>query len=203
MCGIPEDEKYVKKIEIYQKMVNSVPGIQSRYQSYRSRTKNLRILAWLYLLWLNFAYYVLRIRCLEFSEETKVYEDKKLEYKVSESSLWKRETPKEFAKQLMDYDVVSFDVFDTLLFRVFSKPENLFHFVAGEIEYLNFAEIRKKLEQKAREELFQFCGSYEVTLDEIYQCMEREAGIPRSTKQTELLWEERSCFANPYMKSVV
>ena len=48
------------------------------------------------------------------------YEEKRLYSGGSESSLSERESPEAFAAKLMAFDVISMDVFDTLLFRPFS-----------------------------------------------------------------------------------
>lgn len=112
-------------------------------------------------------------------------------------------TPKEAAKQLSGYDVVSFDVFDTLIFRPFSEPAELFQCVADRIQIPEFRKIRCEMERKARQIQNRKEGNMEVTLDEIYALIERETGIKKEGKEIELLEEYRVCYANPYMKQVV
>ena len=46
---------------------------------------------------------------------------------IPDSQLMPRKNPKELAKELAKYDVISFDVFDTCIFRPFSKPTDLFY----------------------------------------------------------------------------
>lgn len=193
------------RLAAYKALVNRVPGIQSRYRQYRSRTHGIgRAGAWLYLLWLNSSYYVLRNKALKTVEKYPYYEEKKLLSGGSESRLSKRETPEELAGKLLAYDVVSFDVFDTLLFRPFSEPADLFYFVADELNYLDFRRIRCEMEYKSREALYKKSGSREVNLREIYDMIETETGIGADEGMSaELAAEYRFCFANPYMRRVV
>lgn len=56
-----------------------------------------------------------------------------------------------FAKGLMSYDVISFDVFDTLLFRPFSSPSDLFMLVGERLDIMDFTQIRLQAEEEARQ----------------------------------------------------
>lgn len=51
---------------------------------------------------------------------------------------------------MMPYDVLSFDVFDTLILRPFAEPSDLFILVGEELGIMDFCEIRKKAEEDAR-----------------------------------------------------
>ena len=118
------------RVKIYQFLVNRVPEIQKRYHRLRQEKKGImgRIYAWLVLLWMNF----ISIFCRGKYDEAFYYPDrkKKILKDVSESSKSQRETPEELAKRLAQYDVISFDVFDTLILRPFSLPTDLF-FIIG------------------------------------------------------------------------
>ncbi|MFQ6804582.1 MAG: hypothetical protein ACLRT5_06765 [Lachnospiraceae bacterium] len=50
------------------------------------------------------------------------------------------------AKGLMPYPVISFDIFDTLIFRPFSVPSDLFVLVGERLDIMDFCEIRKNAE---------------------------------------------------------
>lgn len=73
-------------------------------------------------------------------------------------------------KQLNKYDVISFDIFDTLLKRDVYKPTDVFEIVEKEYKYrygrkIQFKTIRIEAEKNARGH-----SSYsEITLDEIYE----------------------------------
>lgn len=191
------------RVKIYHFLVNRVPEIQRRYHRLRQQKKGTfgRIYAWIALLWMNF----ISIFCHARFDEAFYYPDKKkkLPKDVSESSLSFRETPEELANRLMQHDVISFDVFDTLILRPFSAPTDLFFMVGDKLGYPDFERIRRKMEEAARRKAKAQTGSYEVTLAQIYDELERQAGIPKDRgMQAEIETELQYCFANPYMLEV-
>ena len=191
--------------KVYSALVNKVPGIRERYRRVRYRgNKAARSEAWIYLIWLNTAYHVFRYRKIGASEKYPYYEKKVLYTKGSESSLSKREKPEQLAAELAKYDVISFDVFDTLVFRPFSSPSDLFFLLGDELNYMDFKRIRMEMEWKARERKYKQEGNYEVTLEEIYTLLAEETGIDKeSAMKREVELEYEFCFANPYMFRVV
>lgn len=70
----------------------------------------------------------------------------------------------EFIAYLSQYDVISFDIFDTLLTRLVYRPDDVFLIMAEKLGDENFLEKRKKAEQLANQKL-----QKDVNLDEIYQ----------------------------------
>ena len=133
----------------------------------------------MYLFWLNLIYHVFRYKKLNVLEKYPYYEAKHLYSKGSESSLSKRESPEMLARRLEQYDVVSFDVFDTLILRPFSEPADLFYILGEELGYMDFRRIRIEMELRAREEKYEKENHYEVNLSEIYDLFSREAGIDK------------------------
>lgn len=191
------------RIKIYQLLVNRVPAIQKKYHSLRQQKKGFggRVYAWCALLWMN----VKSLFCKKKCEEAFYYPDKgkKLPKGKSESSLSKRESPKELAERLMQYDIISFDVFDTLVLRPFSAPTDLFFVVGDKLNYLDFERIRKEMEWRARQKTKEETGLYEVTLEQICEELEVQAGIPKEKgMQVEIDTELELCFGNPYMLKV-
>ncbi len=190
---------------IYARLVNQAPGIRTRYQRKRSQVKGAgKAAAWLYLLALNAGYHIFRIRRLGQMEKYPYYESRVLYTAGSESSLSDREPPEKLAERLLAYDVISFDVFDTLIFRPFSEPADLFFLVGDRLKYMDFKRIRMEMEWRAREKKYKEAGHYEVTLEEIYDLLSEETGIDSQTgtdleTETELTY----CFANPYMLPVI
>ena len=121
----------------------------------------------------------------------------------SESEAFKRQNVMHFAKGLLQYDVISFDIFDTLILRPFAKPTDLFLLIGHALEIPDFYQIRINAEKKVRQEKFEKTGNYEITISDIYKVIERGTGISADKGiQTELEYEKRYCFANPYMKRV-
>lgn len=194
------------RTKIYNLLVNRCPGIKQRYHRYHDGTQGAKKLAsWLYLLWLNFAYYILQQRFLGVVEEAAVYEEKRLEHRRSESSKARKiiGTAEAFVERLSGYDVISFDIFDTLIFRPFSDPTDLFYFVGEKLGILNFKDIRCKMEQQARELCHKNKGHYEVSLEEIWKYIERKTGFSAASGSClEAALEKQFCYANPFMSEV-
>ena len=189
--------------QIYQDLVNRNPDISIRYHRYRDQVHGVsRVKAWGYLIKMNIEYRLLKQKVS--AGEDLFYKEKQLRVKESESSVAFRETPEELAERLAKYDVISFDVFDTLIFRPVSQPSDLFFFVGEELKYLDFCRIRMEMEQRARKEKYEKYGVREVTFEEIWSMMESETGITKERgMQIEWEIEKKYCFANPYMKRVV
>lgn len=192
------------KSRMYELLVNRVPGIRDRYRLKKSQNGSGPWAAGIYLLWLNVQYYLLFQKKLGQPVRAPLDTEKELYWAGSESSLSQRESPEALADRLAAYDVISFDVFDTLIFRPFSSPADLFALVGMELDYLGFQQLRVDAEQQARRRRQKQSGHGEVTLSEIWHVMERETGIDWELgMRTERLWERRCCFANPYMQRVV
>ncbi|MGI5894065.1 MAG: hypothetical protein ACOX6P_05655 [Candidatus Merdivicinus sp.] len=184
------------KQQLYQIFVNRIPKIREHYLLFRQNGGG-RWMALLYLLWLNLRY------CLPFSGNS-IFEIPRLPRPESESSLSGREPPELFAEKLAAADVISFDVFDTLILRPFSHPSDLFYLVGMKLHYPDFRQIRMEAEQHAREKQYRQSGTCEVTLEQIWAEMERETGIPMEIGvQVEWDCEWRCCTANPYLFQIV
>lgn len=190
------------KQQLYSLLVNRVPGIRDRFLQKRRQGAG-RVFALVYLIWLNVQYHLLRRRSLGRPARFPYYEEKALYTGGSESSLSARQGPEEFAAALMGYDVISFDVFDTLLLRPFSRPEDLFLLLGQRLQYPGFQTIRMKAEAQARQIKKEQSGAGEVTLEEIWRLVEQQTGIPKeSGMQAEWECERDCCFANPYFHRV-
>ena len=117
-----------------------------------------------------------------------------------ESEILARRTVHFLGKELLDYEIISFDLFDTLVFRPFSEPRNMFMMLDYEFNCLGFADIRQKAEMTAREKAQLERGNREVSIWEIYEEIEKVTGIDKNfgvTKEMEL--EIKLCYANEYM----
>ena len=65
--------------EVYSFLVNRHPGISYRYHKVHDDATGMRrMFSWAYLLWINFAYYVLFCRFLGRIPEMEIYEKHKL-----------------------------------------------------------------------------------------------------------------------------
>lgn len=104
-------------------------------------------------------------------------------------------------QEMSYYDVISFDIFDTLLLRRLLFPGDVFRLLAEDARrdygIQDFHYIRSNVESDVRHHSFKD----DITLDEIYA--EIQARYPdwpvNSLKQRELALEEESCLANPLL----
>lgn len=191
------------RMKIYNKLVNRIPAIRKRYHELRQQyggTKG-RVYSWLALLGMNIAWIFGK---REFGGDyLNTDEKKEIPLMESESSLTKREAPSELAKRLLQYDVISFDIFDTLIYRPVSAPTDLFFWVGEKLRYMDFERLRREMEWIARREKYAREKTYEVSLEDIYDAIEEHVGIPKELgMQAEISVELEMCFGNPYMLEV-
>lgn len=86
-------------------------------------------------------------------------------------------------KQIDNYDVVSFDIFDTLLKRNVEEPTDIFRYVEKKYNRLGFFDERIEAENKARLKK----NNNEVTLEEIYKEMPYDFSKEELEAESELL----------------
>lgn len=92
-------------------------------------------------------------------------------------------------------EVVSFDIFDTLLLRSYASPESVFDALAQVNSAPDFASARKAAEPTAWRDLVTATKD-DVTLDEIYKYMPKKF---QAIKTAEVEFESSHLFANPEM----
>ena len=152
---------------------------------------------------MNVRYYILKDWTLDYIKIVRENEQKNLKTDVPESLFATEYSATHILQAVKDYDIISFDIFDTLIFRPFSAPTDLFDYLAEQIGILDFKSVRIAQEWKARQDKFAVSGSYEVTLEEIWNRIEYETGYPaRKGRNLEEELEQRFCYANPVMHTV-
>lgn len=111
---------------------------------------------------------------------------------------------KEMIESIKDYQYVSFDVFDTLIFRTVSSPDKIFDLAILEYQdkYGDYIETFKIKRQYA-EHLSRKYYSREVSIDEIYEFLEFNDEVTNRFKQIEKTIEVKNCVPNPPMISVL
>lgn len=108
-----------------------------------------------------------------------------------------------FALSLKGYDVISFDIFDTLVFRKLNIPADVFMLVGNKLSIYNFYGIRKKAEKEVRQRELTLHGKNDVTLEDIYERVAYYTGIDAAYgAEVEFKTELDMCFASPYMMRV-
>lgn len=105
----------------------------------------------------------------------------------------------EGSKLLRQYDIVSFDIFDTLLTRPYEKPTDLFVELEHRFHMPGFAQERICAEKNAREK---YSAQEEITMKQIYEMiksdyrimekreMEMEREVLKARKDLKELYEE-------------
>ncbi len=113
----------------------------------------------------------------------------KTKIRVVLSSLFGKDISLLLEGDVKDADIISFDVFDTLILRPgFSLPSDLFKTLYPETG--SFTNMRISAEHKAREYGKQR-GTEDITIDEIYSF------LPGYDKNMEIKAELSACKANP------
>lgn len=105
-------------------------------------------------------------------------------------------------KKIEKYDYVSFDVFDTLIFRNVLKPTDLFHYVgiAAQKEGIHINEFMKVRVNAESRTIASNKKTNEVLLEDIYKNIPFESEQDRMrTKEIELQMELDFCEPNPQM----
>ena len=121
----------------------------------------------------------------------------------SRSSLRIQE-PSRLTEMLRAYDVVSFDIFDTLILRNIERPEDVFYFEQGRLNYPNLKRLRTEAERRSRENRYRLAGDCEVNFKEIWDVLSEMTGIdPETGMECEWDIEKIVCYANPYFTEVI
>ena len=109
--------------------------------------------------------------------------------------------PRKLVQQLLKYDVVSFDIFDTLISRKGNQPTDLFYKLEEENGLFDFHDVRILCEAAARRNSNKSNG--EINIFDIYQEGAQRYSIDAEKMvQVELAAEKETCYANPQMKEV-
>lgn len=119
---------------------------------------------------------------------------------------------------LTSYDIISFDVFDTAVFRISGSHHATFFLVRARLQSdetisfrypavaIGFVWMRREAEAAARRERAKEEGDSEVTFDEIYDVFAEVAGIPlaiaRTIQKIELEIETSQLCVNPEIYSI-
>lgn len=149
--------------------------------------RHFRFILWFYFLWLLVKYRLF-----------KVHKYKKLP--VFESDFKVYPTLNVMKKKLADADVISFDVFDTLILRRVVSPEDVFELIGKKLNVINYRTRRRFAESEARRRSI----NGEVTLEDICKVIEEFFDIKASIAyEAELQTEREVCFANPYFADLL
>lgn len=109
---------------------------------------------------------------------------------------------KEELKQLiLEHDVISFDMFDTLVFRLLNNAESLFDIIGYKYDIEGFRKIRHDKQSEISRIVFEKNGFPHADFDEIYDYIEKTTSIKNINliKNYELELELKLNYQNPEM----
>ena len=160
--------------------------------------KKNRLYHWLILIRLNLHYRIFR-RKENLLQKKCVFSEETIKYYLDES---KRMSVEDLFDLLSSYDVISFDIFDTALYRKVEYPADIFSIMSSEMKYNDFEKVRKDAEKEARDLSEKKTGSREVTISDIYDVLSRNYGIEKKWKKREVELELDILEPNPYIFAV-
>lgn len=143
----------------------------------------------------------LRKSAIIHAAEYAIIEAKNIERKTKigrsgKKELRDRPSIEDLCMELAQYDIISFDIFDTLIFRAFPDPKVIFDLWGEHFKIQYGRKIRSDAEREAREEII----DREITLKEIYEKVYIKSGIDiEEGMQKEIDLEIYYCQPNPYM----
>ncbi len=109
-------------------------------------------------------------------------------------------------KQLInEAEVVSFDVFDTLLFRKVDTPETIFDIIGKCFNIHGFRKLRVDCQNEASRRTYAFHQYPHADMDEIYEVLSEHTEIPvdwQQVKEFEVQIEKDALVCNPEMLEV-
>lgn len=193
------------KDKLYYYLVDKNWGVRREYGPYVETHKEEHLKHrwkhWILLIKLNWHYRILRKNNYFIIQKNKKILKPYLN--GAESEFKAPIAPQHFVKQLLEYDVISFDVFDTLIFRPFDNPTTLFSIIQAENGILKFAQLRKNAEQEVRKIFAKDHGTREILITDIYDYLHKTIMIDaEKAMKHEIETEIKYCFANPFMKKV-
>ena len=112
-----------------------------------------------------------------------------------------------------DIELLSIDIFDTLLFRLTDTPNKIFDQIAirairkGQLDNCisvqEFALLRTSAEQDARKDEWEKNGNNEVTLQQIYDHLPRFISDKSGLQKVEVTTESEFCYLNPVIFQLI
>lgn len=121
-------------------------------------------------------------------------------YYTPESAMNRRKDITSFIDSLMKYDIISFDIFDTLVLRNVQNPTDVFRIMGCILKIEKFCQLRIKAENEARRD----GAAQKVNIYDIYDVLGKYIMINNRDYMVnlEMEIEKKVCVANPYMKEV-
>lgn len=107
-----------------------------------------------------------------------------------------------FLKKISDYDIISFDIYDTAVIRCVNSPSIIFEIIGKIYNIPDFSHMRGKAERLARELKNKRCGTREITIYDIYEKINEVFAIDKGIQKKEIELEIASTLANSYIHKI-
>lgn len=115
----------------------------------------------------------------------------------------RRMEPYHYAQSIMKHDVISFDMFDTLVVRKVDEPTDIFEIVGHKLGISNYRQIRINAEKKARQKSKAINGHEEISIYDIYKEVAFQTEIDANKGVLcEFETEMEHCIGNPYFLAI-
>ena len=138
------------KEKIYHFFVKRNWNIEQEYETYVTKHiiehDKTRYKHWILFARLNYHYRILRKSTHFLSEEELTAPPPERQELLYYRFKDKRLSVDELCEKTEKYDIVSFDIFDTAIYRKVNKPDWIFHIMALEMGVAAFQSMRKKAE---------------------------------------------------------
>lgn len=199
------------KDKLYNFLVRKNKNVQYEYERYVMENieehYKYHFKHWIILFKLKWHYQVKKSTKRMLYDESFKNQDNKVDKQKEEKILYyendyERDSVNKFVSKLVDYDVISFDVFDTLIYRTVEKPNDVFIIMSAEMEMNDFVDIRKKAESMARDIKEKREGNREIVLQDIYDVLEERFKIDRNWMQREIEVELSMSIRNEYIYNI-
>ncbi|MCR4874248.1 MAG: hypothetical protein K5923_00725 [Clostridia bacterium] len=177
---------------IYDKFIMSNEATHKKYAYYKIAHpilhKKMRIASWAYLSYLLAKHKVFKIPYDSICPE---------------SSFTKQPNLDLIKERISKADIISFDIFDTLILRKVNRPIDVFKIMAMQTDMVDFQQLRIEAENESRNISLKEKGSLEVNIFDIYNCIPSIFPSQKlSMVEKEFDIETQVCYANPYIKEV-
>ena len=181
--------------KLYNILVNNNFSVKRRYEAFVLSHSRLHhvcpFISWFYLLLLNIKYNLFKVS------------DRKKPKGKNESGTGFKYSVTEIADILSKGDIVSFDMFDTLVLRPFKSPRDVFYLLGQRLDIPDFRNLRVNAESDARKKKYKEIGTGEITLRDIYDELISTVGtLCKNGAEIEEQTELSICSPNPFMKMV-
>ena len=134
--------------------------------------------------------------------------------KLSAGNLWQRDIYlHEIEKRLKGKKLISFDLYDTILFRTVRSPRDVFikmeetalvrGFLNADFPKGQFRNIRAAASKEARKTKLENAGHNQVKIHEIYEKIPKDIGKPSWLMSLEIETEKQVCYLNPSIYSLI